>query len=110
MSVVSMLFFGMAELSLLSLMVCASVTGFFLIGAMIGLYTIAPALYPVGQRVTGIGWAIGIGRVGAILSPLIGGILLSYGLSSSQSMVFFAFPLLIASVVVWRIQVAKNPL
>jgi MFS family permease len=67
-------------------------------------------LYPVGQRVTGIGWAIGIGRVGAILSPLIGGILLSYGLSSSQIIVFFAFPLLIASVVVWRIQVAKNPL
>ncbi len=110
MSVVSMLVFGMAELSLLSLMVCASVTGFFLIGAMIGLYTIAPALYPVRQRVTGIGWAIGIGRVGAILSPLIGGILLSYGLSSSQSMVFFAFPLLIASVVVWRIRVVKNSL
>ena len=106
MSVVSMMVFGMGELSLVSLMACASIMGFFLIGAMIGLYTIAPALYPASQRVTGIGWAIGVGRVGAILSPLIGGVLLSYGLSSSESISFFAFPLLIASFVVYRMRVA----
>ena len=102
--VISMLCFGMADLSLLGLMVCASIMGFFLIGAMIGLYTIAPSLYPARHRVTGMGWAIGVGRIGAILSPLIGGALLSQGLDSSQSIGIFAFPLLIAALAVWRIR------
>ncbi len=103
MCVVSMLVFGLADLTLLGLMICASIMGFFLIGAMIGLYTIAPALYPATRRVTGIGWAIGIGRIGAILSPVIGGVLLASGLAPFQSIGVFAAPLLIAAVAVWRI-------
>ncbi|MCH7696915.1 MAG: hypothetical protein IIB73_11630 [Proteobacteria bacterium] len=39
-------------------------------GTMAGLYTLTPALYPAAVRTTGIGWAIGMGRFGAVLSPL----------------------------------------
>ena len=105
--VVSMSVFGMASLGLVSLMICASVMGFFLVGAMIGLYTIAPSLYPATHRVTGMGWAIGVGRVGAIISPLFGGVLLNWGFQTSQIIVIFALPLLLAAIAIWRIKWAR---
>ncbi len=109
MSVVSMLVFGFADLALPSLMLCAAVMGFCLIGAMIGLYTIAPSLYPVSHRVTGMGWAIGIGRLGAIVSPLIGGMLLVWGFSAGQSMLVFALPLLLAALATFNIHSEAPP-
>ena len=106
--VVSMSVFGMASLGLVSLMICASVMGFFLVGAMIGLYTIAPSLYPATHRVTGMGWAIGVGRVGAIISPFFGGVLLNWGFQTSQIIVIFALPLLLAAIAIWRIKWART--
>ena len=41
--------------------------------AMAGLYAVGPPLYPTAVRATGMGWAIGIGRFGAILAPLASG-------------------------------------
>ena len=105
--VVSMSVFGMASLGLVSLMICASVMGFFLVGAMIGLYTIAPSLYPATHRVTGMGWAIGVGRVGAIISPFFGGVLLNWGFQTSQIIVIFALPMLLAAIAIWRIKWAR---
>lgn len=109
MSVFSMLIFGVADLSLPTLMLCASIMGFFLIGAMIGLYTIVPSLYPARLRVTGIGWAIGLGRIGAILSPLVGGMLLGWGYDAGQSMLVFALPLLLAAVAILKIKSKNTP-
>ena len=45
-------------------------------GCIAGLYTITPAVYGTKIRSTGMGWAIGIGRIGAILSPMLAGRLL----------------------------------
>jgi benzoate transport len=52
------------------------VVGMLINGCIAGMYTIAPALYGTSVRSTGVGWAIGIGRVGAIVAPLITGALL----------------------------------
>ena len=46
--------------------------GMFLFAAMAGLYALVPATYPPSVRVTGMGWAIGIGRAGAIIGSAIG--------------------------------------
>ena len=40
---------------------------------------LAAELYPTPIRSTGVGWALGIGRIGSILGPILGGVLLSYG-------------------------------
>jgi MFS transporter, AAHS family, 4-hydroxybenzoate transporter len=37
------------------------------------------ALYPARVRTTGMGWALGIGRLGAIVGPWLGGVLLTAG-------------------------------
>jgi AAHS family 4-hydroxybenzoate transporter-like MFS transporter len=50
--------------------------GFCLVGGQIAVNGLAASLYPTSIKATGIGWALGIGRVGSILGPLVGGLLL----------------------------------
>ena len=49
--------------------------GFFIQGGFVGLYAVAARLYPTEYRTTGIGWAIGAGRLGGVLGPLAGGVM-----------------------------------
>ena len=72
-SVVTILAYGWADAELATLMILSAMMGFFLIGAMIGLYTIGPALYDSKARVTGVGLARGVGRLGAIAARFVGG-------------------------------------
>jgi len=81
------------------------INGFFLQGAFIGLYALAARYYPTTVRATGIGWGAGFGRVGAILSPILAGILAANGWSMYALFLLFAFPLVLASVAVLRFKV-----
>lgn len=47
--------------------------GFCVLGLQFGLYATASILYPTAFRSNGIGWAIGIGRLGSVFGPLVGG-------------------------------------
>lgn len=53
--------------------------GFLMNGCISGLYAINPTLYATHIRSTGVGVAIGVGRLGAILAPTIAGVLLDGG-------------------------------
>ena len=75
--------------------------GFSLQGGFVGLYAVATRLYPTEFKTTGVGWAIGMGRVGGILAPLIGGFLISVGLSMSANFFIFSIPALFASVLAY---------
>jgi benzoate transport len=72
--------------------------GAFIFASMAGLYAFAPVIYPAPIRTTGMGWAIGIGRIGAILAPLTAGALLDGGWSAPQLYYAYAVPLLAAMV------------
>jgi MFS transporter, AAHS family, 4-hydroxybenzoate transporter len=84
-----------ASIPLLVMTVFASGIG------VIGGQTVSNALtadfYPTAIRSTGIGWALGIGRVGSILGPILGGFLLSYGGSARRVFWAAAAPALIAT-------------
>jgi benzoate transport len=69
-------------------------------GAMAGLYAITPRLYQPHVRTTGMGWAIGIGRLGAILAPIVTGVLVDHGWRPTQLYFAFMSPFLIAMLVV----------
>ncbi|MFT4249719.1 MAG: MFS transporter [Pseudomonas sp.] len=73
--------------------------GAALFGAMAGLYAAAPAVFAPQVRTTGLGWAIGIGRLGAILSPLTVGLLVDRGWSPATLYAVCAVPLLLATAV-----------
>ncbi|MGH9562842.1 MAG: MFS transporter, partial [Terracidiphilus sp.] len=60
-------------------LVMAFVLGFLVIGTQAGLNALAAKFYPTPIRSTGVGWALGIGRVGSIVGPLVAGIMLGAG-------------------------------
>lgn len=51
--------------------------GFSVIGGQIAANALAAGFYPTAVRASGVGWALGIGRVGSIIGPLVGGVLLA---------------------------------
>jgi AAHS family 4-hydroxybenzoate transporter-like MFS transporter len=51
--------------------------GFCVVGGQIAANALAAGFYPTSVRATGVGWALGMGRVGSIVGPLVGGILLA---------------------------------
>jgi len=59
------------------LVVSATLAGFCLIGGQTGANALASTFYPTFIRSTGVGWALGIGRIGSILGPAVGGLLIA---------------------------------
>jgi MFS family permease len=58
--------------------------GMLINGCLAGLYTVAPQVYGPQLRTTGVGFGIGVGRIGAILAPITVGFLLDGGWSPTQ--------------------------
>ena len=71
--------------------------GTTIIGSQTGANGACGALYPARIRTTGIGWAIGIGRVGSIASPILGSYLLARGLPPTQVFLSACFFALVAA-------------
>jgi MFS family permease len=65
----------------------------------VGLYAVAARMYPTEFRTTGVGWAIGSGRLGGIIGPLLGGILIGMGLSMTVNFLIFSVPTIIAGII-----------
>jgi MFS transporter, AAHS family, 4-hydroxybenzoate transporter len=62
------------------LLVMSFLAGMTIIGSQTGANATCGKLYPARMRTSGIGWALGIGRLGGIAAPALGGYLLSIGL------------------------------
>lgn len=83
-------------------LVPALVLGFFLYGTMAGHYAVVPRVFPAIVRTSGTGLALGTGRVGATLGPLLGGVLLAAA-SASWSVILMTLPLLGCAYLIARI-------
>jgi AAHS family 4-hydroxybenzoate transporter-like MFS transporter len=59
-------------------------SGMTIIGSQTGANATAGKLYPARMRTSGIGWALGIGRLGGIAAPVLGGWLLATGMRPPQ--------------------------
>ena len=68
------------------------------VGAQNGNNGVAAKFYPTEIRATGVGWALAVGRIGSILGPLIGGVLLATKVDMRTIFLFAAIPPLIAAV------------
>jgi len=72
--------------------------GFCIVGGQIAANALAAGYYPTSVRATGVGWALGIGRVGAIVGPLIGGALLDMKWSAGEVFLMAAAAALCAAL------------
>lgn len=85
--------------------------GFFMSGAMVGLYALSPELYPPANRAVGISIATGVGRIGGLVAPLLAGLLFEYGLPQRDGYIVFALPLLVTLIsVVLLARLKSRPL
>ncbi len=71
---VSIALIGQPALSLTLLFVVVFVAGFCVVGCQPAVYALAATYYPTYLRSTGIGWGAGIGRIGAIIGPVLAGV------------------------------------
>ena len=70
------------------------------IGTQIVTYAYAGQFYPMAVRSTGIGWASGVGRSGAILAPIVIGTLVGMALPLEQNFMAISIPAVIATIAV----------
>jgi AAHS family 4-hydroxybenzoate transporter-like MFS transporter len=66
--------------------------GFFVTGTQNAINGAAGATYPAEIRAAGLGWALGLGRLGSILGPLVGSLAILLGMSHPRQ--FFSLPVL----------------
>lgn len=74
--------------------------GFFAVGGHNGIGAYAGQLYPTFIRSTGVGWALGMGRIGSLVSPMIGGLLLARHWGTPMILRIVAVPALIACILI----------
>jgi MFS transporter, AAHS family, 4-hydroxybenzoate transporter len=72
--------------------------GFCVVGGQIAANALAAGFYPTSMRASGVGWALGIGRIGSIVGPLVGGILLAEKWSTAAVFMAAASAALIAAL------------
>ena len=94
--------------SLPLLLTAVFVAGFFVIGSQFCMNYLAAAYYPTSIRSTGVGWALGIGRIGSIVGPVVGGIVIGMGWSPQTIFIACAIPALVSSVAVFLIGVGRE--
>ncbi|MGE0113279.1 MAG: MFS transporter [Steroidobacteraceae bacterium] len=74
--------------------------GFGVIGGQTAANAVAAMSYPTAARSTGVGWALGIGRVGSIIGPVLAGVLISKNVSIQNIFFLSAIPALCAAVAI----------
>jgi benzoate transport len=87
---------GQADLAGLSL-ICA-LTGFCTNGGVVGIYAVLARAFPTELRATGTGFAVGVGRGGAVVAPIIAGLLFNAGIGLQLVAIIMAAGSLAAAV------------
>lgn len=82
------------------MMVVTFALGVCVQGAQAGLNALAAMFYPTTVRSTGVGWALGVGRIGSIVGPVIGGLMLSLAWTPQQIFTAGAVPAACAALAV----------
>jgi MFS family permease len=109
MAAVVFVWFGGVRMSVGPVLLTAGVLGVALQGGLNALYPIAARIYPDAVRATGIGWAMGIGRIGAFSGPLLGGWALGHHWPLSGVFGIFCVPLLIAALCARLVHFTAEP-
>jgi benzoate transport len=78
-STAAVILFGRANPDLTELSLLCAAAGFCINGAIVGLYAIFAQAFPTHVRASGTGFAIGIGRGGSVLAPIVAGYLFTWG-------------------------------
>jgi len=105
---INIAYIGHPGISLALLVVVVSIAGLGIVGGQSGVNAFSATYYPTDLRSTGVGAGLGVGRVGAIVGPYVGGVLLGMKWSAQELFLAAAVPALISAfVMAWMHWVAK---
>jgi len=96
-----------------ALLITIFFAGFFVLGIQSAINVIGALVYPTSLRANGSGWELGVGRIGSIVGPLVGGLFV--GISVEKLYMWSALPFVAGAVVcfvIWRLnehRLAKHP-
>ena len=95
--------------SVISIMICTFFAGAGILGGQTGANALAASFYPTYIRSTGVGWALGIGRIGSIVGPVFGGIMLSLHWPLTTVFMAAAIPSLVGSGAIFLMGRTQDP-
>lgn len=88
---------GASGASVALLAIAIACAGVGIIGGQNASHALSSEFYPTRMRSTGVGWALGIGRIGSIVGPVVGGLLLAQGTAMRDVFWFATVPALVAA-------------
>ena len=91
---------GMVAQTLPWLLAVVFAGGFCVVGGQPAVNALAGHFYPTSLRSTGIGWSLGIGRIGSVIGPLVGGQLIALNWSNAALFHAAAVPVLCSALLV----------
>ena len=98
-SVIMINIFGQGQADLTSLAVVAGIAGFCANSAMVGMYAVFAQSFPTHLRASGTGFVIGLGRGGAIVGPILAGLLFDGGVELPSVAFILALGSMIGAIV-----------
>jgi MFS transporter, AAHS family, 4-hydroxybenzoate transporter len=94
---VSIAVIGQPGLTLAMITIAVTMAGAGIVGSQPGINALSATSYPTYLRATGVGWGLGIGRIGAIVGPVIGGMLLAQQWSNQDMFLAAALPAVVST-------------
>lgn len=101
---------GLVAFSIPLLMLTVLLAGFCTVGTQVCGNALAASLYPTAVRATGVGWAYGVGRLGSIVGPIMGGVFLTLHWSVRDLFLVSAIPLVCATAAIIMLGRASHDL
>jgi len=100
---------GQQSLPLMGLYVVAFLAGLCIVGGQPTINALSGSYYPTYLRSTGIGWGLGIGRLGAIIGPVLGGEFMRRQWPSEQLFYAAAVPVVITTAMMFSMRWVIRP-
>lgn len=88
---------GHGAASVAALAAAVTLAGMCVVGGQIGVIAAASTIYPAAVRTSGVGWALGIGRIGSVVGPFVGSTLIANRLPVLELFAAGAVPVAIAA-------------
>jgi benzoate transport len=105
---VAVVLFGRTPHDLTLLSTVCAFGGFFTNGAIVGLYALFAKAFPTHVRAFGTGFAVGLGRGGSVLAPIIAGFLFEAGYTLPTVSMLMAFGSTAAAIVLLFLKVGSE--
>jgi AAHS family 4-hydroxybenzoate transporter-like MFS transporter len=106
---ISIALIGQPGWSIAAMFVVVSLAGVGVVGGQAGVNAFSATFYPTELRSTGVGAGLGIGRIGAIVGPMVAGQLLGMHWTTDKLFFAAAVPALISAIVMLMLKWAVRP-